>query len=61
MGLWHTNIVHQYLSGRLLNSIMHFFFFPDLKPPIISILYGYSGIYGHFDLCSVLFYYNHQI
>ena len=30
-------------------------FFPDPEPSIIKILYGWSGIYGHFLLCSLLF------
>ena len=31
------------------------FVFPDPKPPIISIRYGRSGIYGHIGLCTKLF------
>ena len=31
------------------------FVIPDPEPPIISILYGWSGIYDHFELCSALF------
>ena len=27
----------------------------DPEPPIISILYGWSGIYSYFKLCSVCF------
>ena len=29
--------------------------FPYSEPPIINILYGYYGSFGHFKLCSVLF------
>ena len=31
------------------------FVFPDPELPIINILYGWSGIYGQFLLCAVLF------
>ena len=31
------------------------FVFPDPEPPIINIPYGWSGIYGQFLLCLVLF------
>ena len=31
------------------------FVFPDPEPPIINILYGWSGIYDQFLLCLVLF------
>ena len=31
------------------------FVFPDPEPPAINILYGWSGTYGQFLLCSVLF------
>ena len=44
---------YQCLFDCLLNLITHFF--PDPEPPVINIQYGWSGIYGHFNLCSVLF------
>ena len=31
------------------------FVFPDLEPPIINILYGWSRISGQFRLCSFMF------
>ena len=31
------------------------FVFPDPEPPVNNILYGFSGIYGQFLLCLVLF------
>ena len=41
------------LSCLLLNLAIHFF--SDPEPRIINILYGWSGIYGHFVLWSSLF------
>ena len=41
----------RWLSIKFKNA----FVFPDPEPPIINILYGWSGIYGYFKLCSVLF------
>ena len=43
------------MSGWLINKFNNAFVFPDPEPPIINILYGWSGIYGHFKLSSVLF------
>ena len=43
------------ISGWLLIKSNNAFVFPDLEPPIINILYGWSGIYGHFQLCYILF------
>ena len=43
------------ISGYLFNEFNNSFVFPDPEPPIISILFGLSEIYGHFKLCSVLF------
>ena len=35
-------------------KLSNVFVFPDPEPPIINILFGWSGIYGHFKLCSLL-------
>ena len=36
-------------------KLSNVFVFPDREPPIIKILYEWSGIYGHFSLCFLLF------
>ena len=46
--LLHINILHQYLPVCLLNLIMNFVF-SDEEPPLISVVYGGSGIYGYFE------------
>ena len=43
------------MSDWLFIKLKNAFVFPDPEPPIINILYGWSGIYDHFGLCSVLF------
>ena len=43
------------MSGWLFIKFNSAFVFPDPEPPIINILYGWSEIYDHFELCSVLF------
>ena len=43
------------ISGWLFIKFNNAFIFPDPEPPVISILYGQSGIYHHFKLCSVVF------
>ena len=43
------------ISCWLFVKFVNAFVFPDPQPPIINILYGWSGIYGYFKLCSVLF------
>ena len=43
------------ISGWLLIKSNNAFVFPDLEPPIINIMYGWSGIYSHFQLCYILF------
>ena len=53
MDLLHINIFYQYLADYLI-EFNNTFAFPDPEAPDINILYGCSGIYGHFKLCSVL-------
>ena len=51
---WYGSFAYKYIlsmSGWLFIKFDNAFVFPDLEPPIISILYGSSGIYGHFNLC----------
>ena len=43
------------MSGWLSIKFNNAFVFPDPEPPIINILYGWSGIYDQFLLCTVLF------
>ena len=43
------------ISFCLFIKLSSAFVFPDPEPPIIKFLYGWSGIYGHFSLCSLLF------
>ena len=43
------------MSGWFSIKFNNTFVFPDPEPPIINILYGWSGVYGQFLLCSVLF------
>ena len=43
------------MSGQFFLKFNNTFVFSDPEPPIINILYGLSGIYGQFLLCSVLF------
>ena len=43
------------MSGWFSIKFNNAFVFPDPEPPIINILYGWSGIYGQFLLCAVLF------
>ena len=40
-----------WFSIKFKNTVV----FPDPEPPVITILYGWSGIYGQFLLYSVLF------
>ena len=42
------------ISGWLFIILNNAFVFLDPGPPIINILYGWSGTYIHFKLCSVL-------
>ena len=42
------------ISGLLFNKFTNAFVFLDPESPIISVLYRWSGIYGHFELCCVL-------
>ena len=55
MDLLHINLLYQYLAVCLLNLIMYFVF-SDPEPPLISVVYGGSGIYGYFEWCSVFFF-----
>ena len=43
------------MSGWFSIKFNNKFVFPDPEPPIINILYGWSGIYGQFLLCMILF------
>ena len=43
------------MSGWFSTKFNNVFVFPDPEPPIIDILYGWSGIYGQFLLCLILF------
>ena len=43
------------MSGWFSIKFNNAFVFPDPQPPIINILYGWSGIYGQFLLWAVLF------
>ena len=43
------------MSGWLFVKFSNALVFADPVPPIIVILYGWSGNYGHFKLCFVLF------
>ena len=53
LNLFHTNKFCQYnfVFWKLSNALV----FPDLTSPIINILYGWSGVNGHFLFCSLLF------
>ena len=42
------------MSGYFSIKFNNTFVFPEPEPPIINILYGWSGIHGQFLLCSVL-------
>ena len=58
--LLHIDLFHKYKhilskSGWLFIKFSNAFVFPDPEPPINNIQYVWSGIYGHFKLCSVLF------
>ena len=50
MDILHKDIFYQCLVDGLLKS-----FLPDPEPPTIHIIYGWSGMYIHFELCSALF------
>ena len=52
--LWHTYKSYHYLLGVILDLILRWFF-ADPEPPNFSILCGWSGMRGHFGLCSVRF------
>ena len=54
MVLQPINKFFQYLVADLLDSNLNLFF-SDTEPPIINILYGWSGICGQFGLCSFIF------
>ena len=43
------------MSGWFSIKFNNAFVFPDPQPPIINILYGWSGIYSQFLLWAVLF------
>ena len=43
------------MSGWLFIRFSNAFLFPDPEPPIINILYGWSGIYGQLRLWFTLF------
>ena len=43
------------ISGWLFIKFSNAFVFPDPKPPIINILYGWSRMYGHLRLFFLLF------
>ena len=43
------------MSGWFSVKFNNTFAFPDPEPQIINVLYGCSGVYGQFLLCSVLF------
>ena len=53
----HRDFAYKYIltmSGSLFMKFNNAFVVLDAGPPIISILYGWSGIYGLW-LCDVLF------
>ena len=54
MDTWHTKIFYQYAVCGL-SSMSNAFVFPDLEPPAIGTLYGWSGSSGQSGLCSCLF------
>ena len=43
------------IFGCLFIKFNNTFVFPDQESPIINIPYGWSGTFGQFGLCSVLF------
>ena len=54
----HRSLGYKYIlsiSGYLFTKFNNAFVFSDPEPSIISILYGWSGIYGQFELSSNLF------
>ena len=50
-----VNIFYQHLFDGLLD-LVNVFHFPELEPPVISILYGCQGCKGQLELCSVWFF-----
>ena len=51
-------LVYKYIlsiSGWWSIEFNDAFVFPDPEPLVINILYGWSGIHGHFGLCCFLF------
>ena len=52
------SFAHKYIlsmSRWFSTKFDNIFVFPDPERPIVNILYGWSGIYGQFLLCLVLF------
>ena len=43
------------MSGWSSIKFNNTFDLPDPEPPIVNILYGLSGVYAQFGLCSILF------
>ena len=43
------------MSGLLFIRLSNAFVSPEPEPPIINVRYEWSGIYGHFGLCSFMF------
>ena len=43
------------MSGLFSIKFNNKLVFPDPEPPVINILYGWSGIYGQFVLCLIYF------
>ena len=50
-------LIYKYIlsiSDCLFIKFNNAFVLPDPEPPIIGIMYGWSGIYGQTELCFVL-------
>ena len=43
------------MSGLLFIRLSNAFVSPESEPPIINVRYEWSGISGHFGLCSFMF------
>ena len=55
---WYRSFAYKYIlsiSGWLFIKFSNAFVFTDPEPPIINILYGWSGIYGQLGLCFLSF------
>ena len=49
------------ISGCWFIRLNNEFVFPDQEPPVINVLNEWSGIFGQFGLCSLIFYLNNII